>query len=117
MDGLRSPKRIRPVLLEWQADLRPSGFLRDCSRPHPSGNGNRPPGNLSKKLCSARASTLTASSSCTISSRDLFCTGLLPAKLQEKLLGTFDTMEEAEDVVIAKRNELFTHNDLDRGQQ
>lgn len=32
-------------------------------------------------------------------------------------LGTFDTMEEAEDVVIAKRNELFTHNDLDRGQQ
>ena len=28
--------------------------------------------------------------------------------------GTFDTIEEAEQAVIAKRNELFTHNDLDR---
>lgn len=28
--------------------------------------------------------------------------------------GTFDTIEEAEQAVIAKRNELFTHNELDR---
>ena len=29
-------------------------------------------------------------------------------------LGQFETLEEAEAVVIAKRNELFTHNDADR---
>lgn len=29
-------------------------------------------------------------------------------------LGRFLTLEEAEAAVIAKRNELFTHNDLDR---
>jgi hypothetical protein len=29
-------------------------------------------------------------------------------------LGYFDTTEEAEAVAVAKRNELFTHNDLDR---
>lgn len=29
-------------------------------------------------------------------------------------LGTFDTVHEAEAAVIAKRLELFTHNDLDR---
>jgi len=29
-------------------------------------------------------------------------------------LGYFDTAEEAEEAVIAKRNELFTHNDRDR---
>jgi hypothetical protein len=28
--------------------------------------------------------------------------------------GIFDTVEEAEAAVIAKRNELFTHNDRDR---
>lgn len=32
-------------------------------------------------------------------------------------LGTFTNKEEAERVVIAKRNELFTHNDLDRSTQ
>jgi hypothetical protein len=29
-------------------------------------------------------------------------------------LGQFDSLAEAEAVVIAKRNELFTHNDVDR---
>lgn len=29
-------------------------------------------------------------------------------------VGRFDTLEEAEAAVIAKRNELYTHNDLDR---
>ena len=29
-------------------------------------------------------------------------------------VGGFDTLPEAEAAVIAKRNELFTHNDLDR---
>ena len=29
-------------------------------------------------------------------------------------LGRFDTIDEAEAVVVAKRNELFTHNDMDR---
>lgn len=29
-------------------------------------------------------------------------------------VGRFQTLEEAEAAVIAKRNELFTHNDLDR---
>ena len=29
-------------------------------------------------------------------------------------LGSFDTVAEAESVVIAKRLELFTHNDMDR---
>jgi len=29
-------------------------------------------------------------------------------------LGYFDTPEEANEVVVAKRNELFTHNDADR---
>jgi hypothetical protein len=29
-------------------------------------------------------------------------------------LNRFDTTPEAEAAVIAKRNELFTHNDLDR---
>jgi hypothetical protein len=29
-------------------------------------------------------------------------------------VGRFDTIEEAEAAVIAKRNELFTHNDVDR---
>lgn len=29
-------------------------------------------------------------------------------------VGTFDTIEEASKAVTAKRNELFTHNDLDR---
>ncbi len=29
-------------------------------------------------------------------------------------VGYFDTIEEAEAAVIAKRNELFTHNDMDR---
>lgn len=28
--------------------------------------------------------------------------------------GYYDTVEEAETAVIAKRNELFTHNDMDR---
>lgn len=28
----------------------------------------------------------------------------------------FDTIEEAESAAIAKRNEVFTHNDLDRGE-
>jgi hypothetical protein len=29
-------------------------------------------------------------------------------------VGVFDTLHEAEAAAIAKRNELFTHNDLDR---
>ena len=29
-------------------------------------------------------------------------------------LGSFDTVAEAEAIVTAKRNELFTHNDRDR---
>lgn len=29
-------------------------------------------------------------------------------------VGTFSSLEEAESAVIAKRNELFTHNDIDR---
>ena len=29
-------------------------------------------------------------------------------------VGQFPTLEDAESAVIAKRNELFTHNDLDR---
>ena len=29
-------------------------------------------------------------------------------------LGSFDSVEDAESAVIAKRNELFTHNDVDR---
>jgi hypothetical protein len=29
-------------------------------------------------------------------------------------VGTYDTVAEAEMAVIAKRNELFTHNDMDR---
>ncbi len=29
-------------------------------------------------------------------------------------LGRFDTLGEARDAVVAKRNELYTHNDLDR---
>ena len=29
-------------------------------------------------------------------------------------VGSFNSVEEAEAAVIAKRNELFTHNDLDR---
>jgi hypothetical protein len=30
--------------------------------------------------------------------------------------GFFDTIEEAESAAVALRNELFTHNDLDRGE-
>jgi hypothetical protein len=30
-------------------------------------------------------------------------------------VGRFDTIEEAEAAVVAKRNELHTHNDIDRG--
>jgi hypothetical protein len=33
---------------------------------------------------------------------------------QKIYVGIFDTIEEAEAAVIAKRNELFTHNDADR---
>lgn len=33
---------------------------------------------------------------------------------QKYYVGVFDTIEEAEAAVIAKRNELFTHNDADR---
>jgi len=29
-------------------------------------------------------------------------------------VGTFDSVAEAEIAVVAKRNELFTHNDADR---
>lgn len=29
-------------------------------------------------------------------------------------LGTFGSLEDAEKAVVAKRNELFTHNDMDR---
>ena len=29
-------------------------------------------------------------------------------------VGVFDTPEEAQAAVVAKRNELFTHNDMDR---
>ena len=29
-------------------------------------------------------------------------------------LGLFPTLEQAEAAVVAKRNELFTHNDMDR---
>jgi hypothetical protein len=29
-------------------------------------------------------------------------------------LGYYNTPEEANEVVVAKRNELFTHNDADR---
>lgn len=35
-------------------------------------------------------------------------------KRQDIHVGIFDTAEEANVAVIAKRNELFTHNDLDR---
>lgn len=34
---------------------------------------------------------------------------------KQYFLGYFETIKEAEAVVVAKRNEWFTHNDLDRG--
>lgn len=33
---------------------------------------------------------------------------------QKNHIGTFDSAQEAEAAAIAKRNELFTHNDIDR---
>lgn len=34
--------------------------------------------------------------------------------MRRLFIGRYDTIEEAEAAVIAKRNELFTHNDMDR---
>lgn len=36
---------------------------------------------------------------------------------QDVHVGTYDTLEEAEEAAIAKRNELFTHNDADKTER
>lgn len=40
--------------------------------------------------------------------------GLVAHNKKRYYCGSFDTLEEAERAVVAKRNELFTHNDVDR---
>lgn len=40
--------------------------------------------------------------------------GLVAHNKKRYYCGSFDTIEEAEQAVVAKRNELFTHNDADR---
>lgn len=40
--------------------------------------------------------------------------GMVAHNKKRYYCGSFDTIEEAEQAVVAKRNELFTHNDADR---